>query len=130
MRDQRAAFVVIGGVNTLIGYITFVGFELTVGPHAGYLVVLLLAHVTSVLCAFVLYRRLVFRVRGNVLRDLARFESVYLTALGVNIVLLPLFVEIGGLPVIAAQSVIVVLGAAISFFGHKHFSFRRPRPSS
>ncbi len=123
---QGIAFVAIGAINTLIGYVFFIGFELTVGPHAGYLVVLLLAHVASVACAFVLYRRLVFRVQGHVWRDLVRFESVYLAALAVNFVLLPVLVEFGGLRVIAAQTVIVVLGAVISFFGHKYFSFRRP----
>lgn len=129
-RNQRIAFVIIGAVNTLIGYIFFIGFELTVGPRTGYVVVLLLAHVASVLCAFVLYRRLVFRVRGHVFRDLARFEVVYLTALATNLVLLPVLVEWGDLRVITAQSVIVLIGAAISFFGHKHFSFRRPRAAS
>jgi putative flippase GtrA len=128
--NQRLAFVMVGVVNTLIGYFFFIGFELTVGPHTGYVVVLLLAHVASVLCAFALYRRLVFRVRGHVLRDLARFEVVYLTALATNLVLLPVLVEWGGLRVIAAQSFIVLIGAVISFVGHKHFSFRRPRATS
>lgn len=125
-RRQGSAFVMIGVINTLIGFCFFIGLELILGPHAGYLVVLLLAHVASVACAFVLYRRMVFRVRGHVWRDLVRFESVYLTALATNFALLPILVEIGGVAVIIAQSVIVVFGAAISFFGHKHFSFRRP----
>ena len=51
--------------------------------------VLLCAHVASVLCAFVLYRTFVFRVHGHVLRDLARFEVVNLTSLGVNAVRFP-----------------------------------------
>ena len=93
----------------------------------GYFVILLLAHVVGVLEAFVVYRRTVFQVRGHVLRDLARFESVYLVALGVNATLLPLLVEVVGLPVIASQVLIVAVTALVSFFGHKHFSFRRPR---
>ena len=70
---------------------------------------LLISHVIGVLCAFVLHRRFVFRVRGHVWLDLARFWSVNLAALGVNAVLLPLFVELAGLPVILAQSWPVVL---------------------
>jgi hypothetical protein len=44
-----------------------------------------------------MHRRLVFvfRVWGHVLRDLVRFESVYLTALGINVVVLPVLVELG-----------------------------------
>jgi putative flippase GtrA len=78
-----------------------------------------------VLCAFVLHRRLVFRVRGNVLLDLGRFELVYIGGLGANMVLLPLMVEVGGLPVIAAQLIVVAIMAPLSYLAHRHFSFRR-----
>lgn len=125
IRDQRTTFLIIGVTNTVIGFAVFAGFELTLGRFTGYLVVLAAAHVCCVLIAFILYRWVVFRVRGNVLRDLGRFELVYLTSLGVNVALLPVLVEWGGLDVLVAQASIVVITAAISFFGHKHFSFRR-----
>jgi putative flippase GtrA len=76
-----------------------------------------------------MHRRFVFRVQGNVLVDLMRFETVYLGALVINAVLLPLLVEVGGLPVIPSQFLIVGVTAVISFFGHRHFSFRRPGQS-
>lgn len=129
VKDQRLAFLVVGVANTAIGFVWFIGLQLLVGEQVGYMVVLLLAHVGSVLCAFVLYRHLVFRVRGHVWRDLARFELIYLTALGINVVMLPLLVELGGLPVLWAQTLVVCVTALISFFGHKHFSFRRPSPA-
>jgi putative flippase GtrA len=124
-RDQRVAFMGVGAFNTLIGAVFFVALELTLGRVAGYLVVLLFAHVLSVLCAFVLHRRLVFRVTGNVLVDLVRFEMVYLSGLAINMVLLPVLVEVVQLPVILSQFLIVSVTALVSFFGHKHFSFRR-----
>ncbi len=133
IRDQRVAFLIVGGVNTLIGFGLFVAFDLAfgravdraIGPILGSLVTLACAHVISVLIAFVLYRRFVFRVRGHVLRDLARFESVYLVAIGVNAVLLPALVGFGA-PRIPAQAAIVVLTTVISYLGHRFFSFRRP----
>jgi putative flippase GtrA len=128
-RSQEVAFLAVGATNTVVGYCFFLIFELAVGARTGYVVVLLLAHVTSVVWAFVLYRRLVFRVRGHVWRDLARFELVYLSSLSINLVLLPVGVEVLDLPVLVAQSLIVVVVAAISFFGHKHFTFRRRRDS-
>lgn len=125
VRDQRIAFLGVGVANTIIGGFWFVFLELAVGHVVGYLVVLLAAHVASVVSAFILYRRVVFRVRRHVWRDLARFELVYVSALGVNLVLLPLLVEVAGLPVIPAQFLVVGVTAVMSFFGHKHFSFRR-----
>src|SRR5450759_3646935 len=74
------------------------------------------------------YRFVVFRVRGHVLSDLWRFETVYLSALAVNFALLPLLVEIAGLPVLLAQALIVFVTSLMSWVGHKHYSFRR-RPS-
>lgn len=127
LADQRVAFVGVGAINTLVGTVVFIGLQLTLGRVAHYLVVLLCAHVISVLIAFVLHRRLVFRVTGSVLKDLARFETVYLAALAVNVAALPLLVEVAGLPVITSQLLIVFVTAMISFFGHKYFSFRRKK---
>jgi putative flippase GtrA len=133
IRDQRVAFLVVGAINTVIGFLTFAGFLVTVGQRWGkpwsYLVTLACAHVVSVLFAFVLYRFVVFRVRGHVLADLWRFETVYLAALAVNFALLPLLVEIAHLPVLFAQALIVFVTSVMSWVGHKHYSFRR-RPSS
>lgn len=133
VKDQRLAFLVVGGANTGIGFLIFVGFQFLVGDPlgratsepVGYMTTLGLSHVTSVVIAFVLYRTLVFRVRGHVWRDLARFESVYLVSIGVNAVLLPLLVEVAGLPVLFAQFLIVFVTTMISYFGHRYFSFRR-----
>jgi putative flippase GtrA len=126
VKNEKIAFVLVGMANTGIGFLFFVLFEYTVGVLFGYLVTLACAHVASVLCAFVLYRHLVFRVRGHVWRDLARFELVYLAALAVNFVMLPLLVELAHIPPIPAQALIVFVTAMISYFGHKGFSFRRP----
>lgn len=129
VRDQRAAFLLVGALNTGIGIGWFAVFLVTVGQlwgqPWGYLAALACSHVLSVLCAFVLYRFVVFRVRGHVLADLWRFETVYLSALAVNVVLLPVLVEIAQLPVLLAQALIVVVTSVMSWVGHKHYTFRR-----
>ena len=128
VRDQRVAFLSIGAVNTGVGFLCFAGFLALLGQQR-YMATLVCAHIVSVLIAFVLYRYVVFRVRGHVLRDLWRFETVYLVALAVNLVLLPLLVQLGHLPVLLAQALILVVTALISWVGHKHFSFRRTEAS-
>jgi putative flippase GtrA len=131
-QDQRLAFLVVGGINTVVGFAIFVACSESVGhlvDHrfgkvAGSLVILGITHVLSVLFAFVMHRRLVFRVRSQVLRDLVRFWSVYLTAGGINLVALPVLVGLG-LHRIPAQAIIVAATTLLSYFGHRHFSFRR-----
>jgi len=130
--DQRVAFLMVGVLNTLVAFGFFVVCSLSVGhlvDHrfgkiAGSLVTVGISHVLTVLFAFVMHRRFVFRVRGHVRRDLMRFESVYLAALGINAVALPALVELG-LPRIPAQAIIVAFTMLFSYFGHRHFSFRR-----
>ena len=128
VRDQRVAFLMVGAINTVVGFLAFAAFLGLLGERL-YLAVLPCAHVVSVLIAFVLYRFVVFRVRGHLLADLWRFETVYLSALAANFVLLPLLVEIARLPVLLAQAMIMLVTSVLSWVGHKNYSFRRPPPS-
>ena len=125
IKDQRIAFLLVGATNTVIGTGWFIVFETLLGDRFGYITSLLLAHVAAVLCAFVLYRKLVFRVTGHVWLDLARFEVVNLTSLGINLVCLPFVVEVIGLEPIPAQLLVTLVTMFVSFFGHKGFSFHR-----
>jgi putative flippase GtrA len=130
VKDRRVAFLIVGVTNTIVGFGWFALFEVAVGQWLGtygYMVTLLLAHIASVLCAFVLYRKFVFRVTGHVWIDLLRFESVYLVSLGINAALLPLLVEFAHLTPIVAQALIVFVTTLVSYFGHSRFSFRRLR---
>ena len=83
-----------------------------------------ITYVLSVLFAFTMHRRFVFRVRGHVLRDLARFWGVYLVSGGITIVALPVLVGLG-LDRIPAQAIVVSVTTLLSYFGHRHFTFRR-----
>jgi putative flippase GtrA len=132
VHDQRVAFLVVGAINTVIGFAIFIASSETAGQFvdhrfgkvAGSVVTVAITHVGSVLCAFVMHRRFVFHVRGHVLRDLVRFWSVYLAAGAINFVALPVLVEFG-LHRIPAQVIIVAFNTLLSYFGHRHFSFRR-----
>ena len=126
-RDQRVRFLAVGATNTVVGYLVFSAFTLWVfaDVHLGYLLSLALSYVIGITLAFVLYRRFVFPVHGHLLRDFARFVSVYLVAIGINAAALPLLVEVVQVPPLLAQLMILVVTTLLSFFGHKKFSFRR-----
>ena len=126
LNPQLLRFAMVGVVNSVFGFCVFAALQLTMGEHVHYLVILLVSHVLSVLEAYVLQRWLVFRVSGRWWRDLARFWSVYLGALAINLVTLPLLVEIARVSILPAQA-IVMLGTAMgTFFAHRRFTFRRP----
>ncbi len=132
LRDQRVAFVLVGGMNTIIGFAIFVACSQSLGHFvdrrfgtvAGALVTIGVSHVLGVLFAFIMHRRLVFRVQGHVLRDLVRFESVYLTSFGINAVALIVLVEVG-VHRIPAQAIVFLPVLLLNYPGHRYFSFRR-----
>ncbi|GAB3605492.1 hypothetical protein GCM10027413_09010 [Conyzicola nivalis] len=127
LADERVRFVLVGGVNTLLGYGLFAAFWLTVGDRIGYLGSLYASYAVAIVAAFLLHRRFTFRVNGtgSVVVDFLRFASVHLVALIINTVALPLLVEGAGMYPLAAQAIVVVVTTLVSYFGHKLFSFRR-----
>lgn len=118
-------FAVVGVFNSACGYGVFAGLQLTIGTRVRYLVILMVSHVVGVLEAYVLARWLVFQVRGRWWRELLRFWSVYLVALGINVAALPVLVEVAHLSVLLSQAIIMLCTAFGSFFAHRCFTFRR-----
>ena len=129
LRSQKSAFLVVGGINTVIGLACFALAHRLWAAEIGYMGSLVVAYGVAILVAFFLHRRFVFRVRAHVLKDLVRFTSVNLGALGINAVLLPLSVEVLKAPVLPAQAVVVLLTVCLSYFAHRAFSFRRAHPA-
>jgi putative flippase GtrA len=119
---EQVRFLLVGGVNTVVAYGLFALFELLFGR---YILSLYLSYAVAVPLAFVLHRRLTFRVTGSVAADFVRFVGVYVLSLAVNTVALPLLVELLDLHPLVAQAVSVVITTVISYVGHKWFSFRR-----
>lgn len=119
-------FAAVGVFNTAFAYAVFAGLVLVIGDSVHYLLILLISHVVSVVTAFSLHRRFVFEDTGPVLASLVRFWSVYLVALGVNIVALPVLVDGFGLSVILAQLFVLGSTAALSFVIHGSWTFKKP----
>ena len=127
VKNQAFAFLLVGGFNTVLGTLWFIGWQLALGEEFGYHFAIVAGYACNVLCAFAMYRYLVFRVRGQFLRDLCRFVVVNLSAFLLNLALMTLAVSVFGFPPIPAQIAITAVSATASFFGYRDFSFRRKR---
>lgn len=124
--EQGIRYLLVGIWNTVFGYGFFALPEITAGHVVPYMAVLLIAQVVSTFVAYMLYRYLVFKVRGRFWHDLVRFSVVYAGAFAVNLVLLPVMVGGLGWNVLLSQALIVGGTVIASFFAHRNFSFRRP----
>jgi putative flippase GtrA len=125
--SEGVRFVLVGGVNSVFGFLVFAGLQATLGLHVHYLVVLAVAQVIAVFEAYVMQRWLVFRAVGRWWRDLVRFAMVYTGALVANFVALPFLVEVLHVPVTPAQGIVMVATALGSFLVHRSFTFRHSR---
>lgn len=125
VRRREFMFLVVGGINTLVGLAAFAVLYQLWGSTLHYLGALVLAYAVGIVIGFTLQRRLVFKVKGNVLVDLVRYTGVQAVALALNSALLPLVVEGLGMPVLPGQVISLALVVIASYFGHTFFSFRR-----
>jgi putative flippase GtrA len=126
LTDQRVAYLLVGGVNTVIGLAWFFVLHETLGGTLGYMGSLVGAYVLGMFSGFAMQRRFVFKVAGPFAVDLMRFGVVTAGTFCLNALLLPLFVEVARVPVFPAQVLAIALTVVGSFFAHRSFSFRRP----
>ncbi|MDJ0396504.1 GtrA family protein [Rhodococcus sp. G-MC3] len=125
VRRQPIAFAVVGVVNTIIGYLMFVLWSLILDNDQLYQVAVVGAYSVTVTVAFVLHRTLVFRVHGHLARDFGAFVAVNSGGLALNLLLGTFLVSILDWPPLPTQALVMAVVAAMSFFGHRHLSFRR-----
>ncbi|WP_405162524.1 GtrA family protein [Nocardia sp. NBC_01499] len=128
VQRQEVAFAAVGGFNTALGIGLTVVWLAVLGDSVPPSVAVAASYAVSIVIAFVLHRTLVFRVRGHLLRDFLRFVAVNSGGLLLNMLLLELAVSVWHFPDKPAAVVVMALVAAASYFGHRHFSFRRRPP--
>jgi putative flippase GtrA len=90
-----------------------------------YTIVLVISNVICVAFAYLTNKFLVFRTLGNYLREFSRFVAFHLSHLLLNLVAVPMLVELGGISPIVAQPAFAVVVVVTSYFWHRHITFAR-----
>lgn len=130
---QFGRYLLVGAWNTAFGYGTFALFTALLAPIVphSYLLASVLSGVLNITVSFLGYKWFVFKTRGHYFREWCRCVGVYGGNILLGLALLPLMVfairRYLGLehqaPYIAG-ALLTGLTVILSFFGHKHFSFR------
>lgn len=124
--DHRAVpYLLVGGYNTVVGYLLFFLTNYFLKDNVHYLGILGISFMLSLTHAYVGQRWIVFRSSAPWPGEYFRFFLVNLSGLAGNAVLLVVFVE-AGIGLMISQALSVVIVAIVSYFGHRHFSFRSP----
>lgn len=124
---EKLLYLVVGGWNTAFGYGAWALLQYLLGGYLHYLVVVVLSWPIAVLNAYVCYRYIVFRSRGPILRELPRFSLVYLGALVVTLVGMPVALHVLPFSIYIVNALFTVVVVVCSYLAHKYFSFRGSR---
>lgn len=126
-RHDKVRFVVVGGWNTVFGYLAFAGLYLLLGRR--YMIAAVLGHVLAVSQAFLAHRVLTFRSHGGPFGEFLRFNLAYSGSLALGLAGLPLLVEVFRVPPLVAQAAMIAVSTLGSYVIHRAFTFRN-QPSS
>lgn len=120
----KVHYLLVGGWNTFFGYSVFVTLYYVTAPlHVHYEVVLVLSQIINVTSAYLFYKTFVFKTKGNYLQEYFRFWQFYWLSLVVNLVSLPLLVELLHLNLILSQGLMTVATGVSSYFWHTNHTF-------
>ena len=118
-RDFR--FLIVGGINTVVGYSAFVFF---VFFGFQYLIANTLSMIVGVINSYLWNRFFTFKSKNKALNEIVRFSFVYLLSYCVSMLLLYLLVGCLGVSAYFAGFLNIITITLISWFGHRDFSFK------
>jgi len=93
-RREQILYLVVGGWNTLFGYLVWAALQYLLHDYIYYLFILVIAWFPAVLNAYLGYRVFVFRSRNSIWRELPRFSLVYVGTLCAGLIALPILLRL------------------------------------
>ncbi|MFA5241769.1 MAG: GtrA family protein [Sulfuricella sp.] len=120
---KKIRYIAVGVWNTVFSYVAFVFLYYLTNSWLHYMLILVLSQVVGLTNAYICYKLLVFKTKGNIVREYLRFYIVYGTTFIVNLVLIAIFVEALGINPVISQGVIAIIVVTMAYFGHSRFSF-------
>lgn len=122
--EEKIRYLFVGGWNTLFGYLAFAVLYAWLGKIWPSVLIITVGYVIGITNSYICYKFLVFKTKGNYLREYLRFYVVYGLAYVINIILFPIAVGRLKINPFIAQAAIVFVTVLISYTGHKRFSFK------
>lgn len=88
-----------------------------------YVLIAVVTYVIAITNAFLVYRYLVFKSKGNIVKEYLKVYVVYGVSAAIGTVGLALLVELFRLHPIIAQGFVVLVTVVFSYVGHSRFTF-------
>jgi putative flippase GtrA len=122
--ETKVRFLLAGALNTAVGLAAYPALFFLLAPlKLHYMMVLGITQVTCVAFSYLTNKFLVFRTVGNYLRESGKFVLFHLSYFLVNLVALPLLVEVIGMSPVWGQTLFAVAVIITSYFWHSNVTF-------
>lgn len=125
INSQKIRYLIVGGINTAIGYGVGVGSYKLLSPILHIVAIGVLSNIIAITVSFLTYKLFVFKTKGNWLPEYFRAWLVYGGMAAVGVALLWAFVDGMRMPIWLAQGLVILLTVVISYLGHARYTFRR-----
>lgn len=123
--NEQMRFLAVGAFNTGFGYLAFAGLYVMLKTWLYYLVIAVLSHALSVIVAFYCHRHLVFRSAAPWFPEFVRYNVSLAGVLSGSLAGLYVCVSLLGMNPLLGQALVTATAVIVSYFAHRHFSFRR-----
>ena len=124
MSNFSRRYLLVGIFNTVFGYALSLLVYHFLQNDLSIVVIGIMINVISITVAFLGYKLFVFKTAGNWLNEYLRCYVTYGLSAVLGISLIWLFVEQWAWVFWFSQGLIIALTTVISYFMHRHFTFR------
>jgi putative flippase GtrA len=125
IHSEKLRYLLVGGWNTVFGYLTGVTFFLMLSQHLNIILIAIISNIIAITMSFITYKILVFKTSGRWFTEYLKCYLVYGINALIGVFFLWLFVDRYSINIWLAQGAIIVLTVMFSYLLHKRFTFRR-----
>jgi putative flippase GtrA len=133
--NLKLRFLIVGGWNTIFGYLVFVLLETLFSKilsprYVAYMSAMVLGQIIAVINAFIFHKHFTFRSRTKgkeMLKEFFRFTTTYIFTFVLSLIFLPILVEVFNIMPKIAGAILTFIISIVSYIGHSQFSFKKRR---
>jgi len=125
LTSKKLRYLLIGGLNTLIGFSIGVGMYKALENILGIIWIGVISNILSITVSFLTYKLFVFRTKGMWFTEYLKAYVVYGGISIVGIFSLWVFVDIMKISIWFAQALVISVTVIFSYIGHSRITFRR-----
>jgi putative flippase GtrA len=127
--DSRfISYSIIGGINSIFGYIIGVGLYLLLDKKINIILIGILITILSITFSFTTLKIFVFKSKGNWLTEYIRAYVVYGSISIINLIFWCFLIHFNYGNIFIAQAVVIMNSFILSYFSHTKYTFKGNRP--